>query len=167
MSTLWQRFGRAARLLSLSAVAILFAETKYIDEDARAAKKRKPETSLENAWPAKKTRRTQKVPESGQTMTLATPAQQTAAVAVEMVAPVAPPASVPTDQQLYVAYTRRPEFQHPGRVAEKIKTLEPVMDDFINAKTRTHLLCFRKPPRIYFGNAVVGEHRVNNTGVVD
>ena len=50
LNTLWQRFGRAARDPSLDAVAILFVEGKYFDDekDKRTrAQKRKAEQELE------------------------------------------------------------------------------------------------------------------------
>ena len=166
MCTLWQQFGRAARLLSLRAVAILFAESKYFDVNIEkaAAKKRKAKSNLENEKPSKNPRRTQRPPESKKTVTLATsarkPTKETAAAAVETVASVAPMvAQVPMDQQLQALYMQRPEVLQNGRAAEKNKTLEPVMEHFINAKTRSHLLCFHKPPRIYFGNLLIGECR--------
>ena len=113
---------------------------------------------------SKNPRRTQRPPESKKTVTLATsapkPTKETAPAAVETVASVAPMvAPAPTDQQLQALYMQRPEVLQNGRAAEKNKTLEPVMEHFINAKTRSHLLCFRKPPRIYFGNLLIGECR--------
>lgn len=57
MNTLWQRFGRAARDPSLDAVAILFVEAKYFDDEKEKktrAQKRKAEQELERQ--RKKTR---------------------------------------------------------------------------------------------------------------
>lgn len=50
LNTLWQRFGRAARDPSLDAIAILFVEAKYFDDEKEKktrAQKRKAEQQLE------------------------------------------------------------------------------------------------------------------------
>ncbi|KAH9831739.1 P-loop containing nucleoside triphosphate hydrolase protein [Rhodofomes roseus] len=62
LNTLWQRFGRAARDLSLDAVAVLLVEARYFDEERekvkgcadKRAEKRKADLSAQK--PAKKTR---------------------------------------------------------------------------------------------------------------
>ncbi len=40
MNTLWQRFGRAARDLNREAVAVLFVDAKYFDDEREEAAKR-------------------------------------------------------------------------------------------------------------------------------
>jgi ATP-dependent DNA helicase RecQ len=153
MCTLWQRFGRAARLVSLCAVAILIAESKYFDAKPgkKEPKKRKADTTLKSEKPTKKNRQSQ--PSSPKIS--AAPPTTSAETATTTAASTVP--ETYTDEQLRLLYIERRQEEPKGRVTGKEKTLEAVMDHFINAKTRTYLLCFRKPPQIYFGNLKISE----------
>ena len=51
-------------------------------------------------------------------------------------------------------YNQLPDNASSHQGGQKKKVIEPVIDDFINAKTRPHLQCFQKPVCIYFGRTL-------------
>jgi hypothetical protein len=156
MCTLWQRFGRAGRNTALRGVAILFAEPKYFDADKehKAAlleqKKRKAISDLEKGGRTKKIQQTQSAPEPGQAIIRTEQSAEPATREEE---------DVEGARALELLYNQLPDNSSSRRTrgGQKKKVIEPVMDDFINAKTRPHLRCFQKPVRIYFGNVGLSE----------
>jgi hypothetical protein len=129
--------------MALRRVAVLFAESKYFDADKehKAAlleqKKRKAITNLEKGGRTNKTWRTQSAPGPG----------PTAVVSIEpLVEPVArEEEDLDGARALEMLYNQLPDHSSSHRTlgAQKKKVIEPVMDNFINAKTRPYLRCFK------------------------
>jgi len=164
LCTLWQRFGRAVRNAALQGIAILIADTKYFDADrdrkAKLAetKKRKAEENVdgEEQPPTKKARvqKTLPVKSVGTSGTTAIPSILVTAADPQRVRAL-------TDEQkqqyedMRLLYNRRPAAGAQGQ-QNKVSEPELAMLEFINAKTRPHLPCYRTPIDVCFGNFKLG-----------
>ena len=151
MCTLWQRFGRAGRNLALRGRALLLAEDKHFDAKKQAAKdkaadKRKVEDELtKDALTKKFKTSTSNADTSG------------ADIIKNTISGTALKVGVEEYKQLRLLFNQVPAASRVGRVSQKTKVLEPVMDAFINAKTRPELGCYRLVVDAYFGNKNLSE----------
>ncbi|KAF7970094.1 hypothetical protein HWV62_25022 [Athelia sp. TMB] len=145
------RFGRAARDLSLDAIAILFVkpsrtDAKKVERDAwlqKQAEKRKADADLKGharKRHASDTAQRSRVESNGEDQNPAT--ECLTAVAAKT-----------TGSQGLQALAER--YEERGQEQPKKSTageVEPVMDDLINAATREEILCIQKPATAMFGN---------------
>lgn len=149
LNTMWQHFGRAGRNKTVNATAMLIAEKGYFDEDKglKETRKRKAAAKLESSGPTKKICFAKSEP---------TPKLEVLTPMLEPPMPIlealAMPVSVDVEEierATSALYNRMPVESRGGKADSE---LEPVMDDFLNTKTRQSVGCHRKPAMIYFGN---------------
>lgn len=128
MCALTQRFGRGARDPALSAVAVLFAESKYFDDHGSSSKKRK-RSQLETAGASQNEMAIQDLPSN---------------VCDE------------DRRQMYQSWedTDRQRERKGRRTATEI---EPALSDMVNAVQRD-INCHRKPSHLFFDNDKIGEY---------
>jgi hypothetical protein len=152
---MWQRFGRAGRNKAIKATAVLIAEKSYFDEQKTLKEKckRKAEEKLKSSKPTKKICLTKSEP---------SPKLEVPASMLDPPTPIldalAAPASVNVkemERAMSALYNRVPVESWGGK-GKTDNELEPVLDHFINAKSRPSIHCHRKPVNIYFGNTKLG-----------
>jgi superfamily II DNA/RNA helicase len=184
MCTLWQRFGRGARSPHNSAIAILFAESRYFDDEkekARKAKARRANVRKRGAPSEPSLTRSHKVmirtSRDGQPYaevtsmemstsgySLVSGSQPTVATSGKEVQPELEELPVVGNNSISRCQIRRAVYDRPvvGTKARSkvqktnsIQELEPEMDDVVNAGSRAWK-CYRAPSMIYFGNDNIG-----------
>ncbi|EPQ50051.1 P-loop containing nucleoside triphosphate hydrolase protein [Gloeophyllum trabeum ATCC 11539] len=172
MCALWQRFGRGARDFRRTAFALFLVEPKHFDgekEKAAKAKARREANKKRKAIAHQDSNQTKK------TRTSNSPASSVVPTSTHNPAPRVPvmlpesdaqPCAVETVEsadadgendenandggyeELREVYERA---EMCGTTGKRTRTIEPAMQDMINASTRT-FKCFRIPVKVYFRN---------------
>jgi superfamily II DNA/RNA helicase len=144
LSTLWQRFGRGGQNPALEATAVFLVEKEHFDE----IRKKKEETKKRKAAKAATSVPTKRP----RTQATSTVLQTSESVDVEG---TSDDSADESENKLEEMRRRYLELGNkPGRKSTK-RTLEPVMDDFINAGTRK-FPCRQLPLNVYFENGRTG-----------
>lgn len=173
LNTLWQRFGRAARGPGTEAIAVLFAESKYFDEEkekaAKAAEARaaKAATKAVDSEKGKRSREASDIGDATASKRQRVSGDQSTAEShgVGQTASNSPPtvtesprtsdaASLTVYEQLrikYRAHSMVGSVAPTQLVVTPSSEPRPEMDAFINAATRTGC-CFRLPIMAYYEN---------------
>ncbi|KAJ3495027.1 hypothetical protein NLJ89_g10694 [Agrocybe chaxingu] len=148
MSTLWQRLGRAGRDRSSDAYGIFLVEKEHFDEE----KAKKTARKLRRA--TKKRRRTGQPSPRKQAKTPAAPSpapNQEIDQDGDNATSSESESEAEISVQLNERYTTKATDKVDKKKKQALRELEPVMDDFINAKTR-RIPCRRGPSNTYFQN---------------
>lgn len=169
LNTLWQRFGRAARGPGTEAIAVLFAESKYFDDEkekaAKAAEARAAKAATKAAG-SEKAKRSREASDVGETAASKRQrGDQSTAESIGQTASSLPPTaaeslrasdadSLTIYEQLRLKYRAQVMPSSIVPVPPVVTTSSeprPEMDAFINAATRTGC-CFRLPIMAYYEN---------------
>ncbi|KAI0688583.1 P-loop containing nucleoside triphosphate hydrolase protein [Cerioporus squamosus] len=180
LDTIWQRFGRGARGPGTEAVAVLFVDAKYFDEEREAAAERAAKRKEKDAKKAaeaekNKRKRLEGAPEEGRSKKRARRGNELTDGGVAQhvrgsdgaQAAAGPSASDSTPpgqgdlsafEQLRVLYrqdSRKDQEERRGKSKKgtaATETLAPEVDSLVNAATRAHIKCYRKPITAYYEN---------------
>ncbi|KAF8415906.1 hypothetical protein L210DRAFT_3310643, partial [Boletus edulis BED1] len=157
LSTLWQRFGRAARSKELSGTAILFAEKIHFDDEqaAKTARKEKPKWSkLTGAGDPREVQATSGITRiSHDGANVDDDSERDGTDQEDTVEPR------PSGSEWIGAMEEALRSKKQAERVEKQrrKDLDVGMDYLINAATRTGLQCRRKVFDVYFDSTASGE----------
>ncbi|KAF7967710.1 hypothetical protein HWV62_33295 [Athelia sp. TMB] len=156
LCTLWQRFGRAARMQSMTGTALFLVESKYFDEakakKVKAAEKRKRKAAEKALGipPSKRVCRARETQDRAPELA----EQGDDSDDEDDDKDEDEDEEDEAERRAYeagrrAAYEKIPVTERK-RGIRPVEHIEPAMDDLINARTRVEVGCSRKPTRLYF-----------------
>jgi superfamily II DNA/RNA helicase len=164
LSTLWQRFGRAVRNMSLEGTAILFAEKEYFDVYKAEKEKRRVERAKRKATSSKKRRiengpvAAMNIPTGEERSDGSDGSDDEIEISSTHVQQTHAGDTMDTWQlRAKMEVPRETNISQPRRKTSQQTGLEPAMDYFINADMRPGVGCRRKVLNVFFKNEEAGE----------
>ncbi|KAI0636166.1 P-loop containing nucleoside triphosphate hydrolase protein [Trametes polyzona] len=170
MNSLWQRFGRAAREPEREAIAVLFVDSKYFDEEKEAARKRaEKRRAAEELKAVEQVSRKRKRTTGEEDGSCAAPSEAGSRVTIleeasDLERMEAHPDVSFSDVDRLRVFFQTSGASRPAQVRKKARgrstagtedgdeeRLDAELDCLINAGSR-HFRCYRKPVTAYFEN---------------
>ncbi|KAG2100864.1 hypothetical protein BD769DRAFT_1312260, partial [Suillus cothurnatus] len=159
LSTLWQRFGRAVRNMSLEGTVILFAEKEYFDVYKAEKEKRRVERAKRKATSSKKRRiengpvAAMNIPTGEERSDGSDGSDDEIEISSTHVQQTHAGDTMDTWQlRAKMEVPRETNISQPRRKTSQQTGLEPAMDYFINADMRPGVGCRRKVLNVFFKN---------------
>ncbi|KAI5822358.1 P-loop containing nucleoside triphosphate hydrolase protein [Schizophyllum commune Tattone D] len=145
-----QRYGRAMRSNLRTAIAVILAEAKYYDEEREEKEEKKRKKAADEVEKENKKRKGPEVTMPASPAPGASVSRKGAMNAAERAA------MLEGRRAVYSAHGVHDVPKKKGRVEKDIPTIDPALDDMVNAAGRG-FGCYRLPAQVFFGNDKIGE----------